>query len=66
MTVERQPFLGGEAPNYADYTVFGGFMWARGVSPYKLLEDGDPVTAWRRRLLEAFDGVAGKSLGFPV
>jgi glutathione S-transferase len=66
MTLERQPFLGGEAPNYADYTVFGGFMWARGVSPYKLLEDGDPVAAWRRRLLDAFDGVAGKSLGFPV
>jgi glutathione S-transferase len=66
LTVERQPFLGGAAPNYADYTVFGGFQWARAVSPFKLLEAGDPVAGWRDRLLGAFDGLAGKAPGFPL
>ena len=35
-------------PNYADYIVFGPFQWARVVSPFKLLEDEDPVYAWRK------------------
>ena len=57
MLAER-PFLAGDQPNYADYSVFGMFMWARCSSPLSLLEDGDPVTAWRDRLLDAFDGLA--------
>ena len=64
-TLEAQPFLGGAAPNYADYSVFGGFQWARCISPFKILDDGDPVAAWRQRLLDAFDGLAGKSKGYP-
>lgn len=56
--VEGQPFLGGEAPDYADFTVFGSFMWARSVSPLGLLEPGDPVHAWRERLLDLRDGFA--------
>jgi hypothetical protein len=53
----------GATPNYADYIVFGAFQWARVVSPFKLLADGDPVYAWRERLLDAFDGMARKSAG---
>jgi len=66
LTLKSQPYLGGEKPNYADYIVFGGFQWARAVSPFKLLEDGDPVYAWRERLLDAFGGMARKSPGYPV
>jgi glutathione S-transferase len=66
LTLGQQPYLGGEAPNYADYTVFGAFLWARAVSPFKLLEPSDPVAAWRGRLLEAFDGLAGRAPGFPL
>ena len=66
LTLKSQLFLGGEQPNYADYIVFGGFQWARVVSPFKLLEDGDPVHAWRERLLDAFGGLARKSPGYPV
>ena len=65
-TFKTQPFLGGQAPNYADYIVFGGFQWARVVSPFKLLEADDPVHAWREKLLDAFDGMARKSPGYPV
>ena len=65
-TLKKQPYLGGEAPNYADYIVFGGFQWARVVSPFKLLEADDPVYAWGEKLLDAFDGMARKSPGYAV
>ena len=65
-TVKKQPFIGGAAPNYADYIVFGGFQWARVTSPFKLLEADDPVYAWREKLLDAFDGMARKSPGHGV
>jgi hypothetical protein len=66
LTLKTQPFLGGDAPNYADYIVFGPFQWARVVSPFKLLAEEDPVHAWREKLLAAFDGMARKSPGYPV
>jgi glutathione S-transferase len=66
LTLRTQPFLGGEAPNYADYIVFGAFQWARVVSPFRLLADNDPVYAWREKLLDAFDGMARKSPGYEV
>lgn len=51
-------FLGGAAPDFADYIVFGGFMWARVVSPLVLLPEGDPLHAWRERMLDLFGGMA--------
>jgi glutathione S-transferase len=66
LTLRTQNFLGGAVPNYADYIVFGGFQWARVVSPFKLLEDNDPIYAWREKLLDAFDGMARQSPGYPV
>jgi len=66
LTLKTQPYLGGDQPNYADYIVFGGFQWARVVSPFKLLEANDPVYAWREKLLDAFDGMARKSPGYDV
>jgi glutathione S-transferase len=65
-TLKTQRYLGGDAPNYADYIVFGGFQWARVISPFKLLEAGDPIYAWRETLLDAFDGLARKSPGYPA
>jgi len=66
LTLKTQAFLGGDAPNYADYIVFGAFQWARVVSPFKLLAEEDPVHAWREKLLDAFDRLARKSPGYPV
>ncbi|MGH7116072.1 MAG: glutathione S-transferase family protein [Stellaceae bacterium] len=57
-TVERQQYLGGTAPIYADYVVFGAFQWARAISDFELLAAGDPVAAWRDRMLDAFGGLA--------
>ena len=60
-TVERQAFLCGAAPAYADYVVFGAFQWARAISDFELLASDDPVAAWRGRMLDAFGGFARKS-----
>jgi glutathione S-transferase len=54
-TLKTQPFIGGEAPNYADYLRSGGFMWARSTSPFKLLSNDDPIAFWRERLLARFE-----------
>lgn len=61
-TLQRQPFLGGEAPRFADYVVFGGFQWARIASTYPVLPPGgDPIHAWFERCLDLHDGV-GRSV----
>ncbi|WZB68745.1 glutathione binding-like protein [Achromobacter xylosoxidans] len=57
-TLARQPYLAGQQPAYADYAVFGFFMWARCTSALELLAADDPVAAWRERLLDAHGGLA--------
>ena len=66
LALRAQPFIGGSSPNYGDYIVFGGFVWARAVSPFRLLTEDDPVHAWRERMLDAHGGLARKSPGFAV
>ena len=60
-TVERQDFISGTAPAYADYVVFGAFQWARAISDFELLAQDDPVRAWRKRMLGLFDGLAQRA-----
>lgn len=55
-TLQGQPFMGGDAPTWADMAVFGGFQWARSISSYALLDRGDPIWAWRERMSDAYDG----------
>ena len=57
-TLGQQPWLGGAAPSYADHVVFGAFQWARVCSSFELLEEGDPVAAWRERVLDLYGGLA--------
>ena len=58
------PAICGAAPCYADYVVFGAFQWARGISDFALLAADDPIQAWRRRLLDMFDGLARQAPGY--
>ncbi len=58
LTLQRQKFLGGEAPTYADYNVLGNFQWPRCISDFPLLERSDPIWAWRDRMLDLFGGLA--------
>nr|WP_245185454.1 glutathione S-transferase family protein [Falsiroseomonas frigidaquae] len=64
MVLRTQPFLGGAAPLYADAIVFGGFQWARCVSPFRLLAADDQVEAWRQRMLDLHGGLARAAIGF--
>lgn len=59
-TVAEQPFIGGDAPTYADYIVFGAFQWVRVMSPFRVLADDDPVRAWFGRCLDLHGGIARK------
>lgn len=57
-TLRERPYLAGERPAFADYIVFSAFMWARCVSPIRLLAEDDPVHAWRERMLDLHGGLA--------
>jgi glutathione S-transferase len=61
LALREQPFLGGEAPDYADMVVFGSFMWARACSPLRVLDADDPVHAWRERMLDLHGGMARRT-----
>ena len=62
--LEEQPFLGGAAPLYPDFAAFGPFAWVRAASPIRLVEPGDPVAAWRTRMLDLFDGLVRRAPGY--
>jgi glutathione S-transferase len=61
LTIAKQPFLGGDEPSYADYSVFGCFQWARCVGAHDLLAQDDPLSSWIGEMLELFDGLAAEA-----
>jgi glutathione S-transferase len=52
----RHAFLGGSAPNYADYIALGAFQWAAGVSTLPMLAADDSLRAWLDRCLDLYGG----------
>ncbi|NGN40772.1 glutathione S-transferase family protein [Mesorhizobium sp. CGMCC 1.15528] len=52
-----QPFIGGDAPLYPDYIVFGALQWVRVTSPFQYLAADDPVSGWFERCLDLHDGI---------
>jgi hypothetical protein len=54
-----QPYFGGGARFFSN-------QWVRCINSFPLLLKDGPVWVWRERLLSAFDGFAGKSLGCAV
>lgn len=59
-TLKAQDFLGGEAPSYADYIVFGAFQWARYSSPRRLVEAETPLAAWLERMQALHGGLGAE------
>jgi glutathione S-transferase len=56
--LSRFAYLGGGAPNYADYIALGAFYWAASVGTLPLLERGDDVLrAWLERSMDLYDGL---------
>jgi glutathione S-transferase len=64
MALKDAPFLGGAQPLYADYLVFGAFQWARVISPFRVLEADDPVSAWFARCLDLHGGLGRRQAGY--
>jgi glutathione S-transferase len=64
--LDGQAYLCGAAPAYADYVLFGTFMWPRCASPAQLLEADDPLASWRQRMLDLFDGFAAAAPGYAL
>jgi glutathione S-transferase len=54
----RVPFLGGSAPNYADYIALGAIHWVASVSTLPLLARGDDtLRAWLERGFDLYGGM---------
>jgi glutathione S-transferase len=60
--LEQAKFLGGHAPAYADYILFGVLQWSRVTSLAAVLEPDDVVAGWFERVLDLFDGIGRKEL----
>jgi glutathione S-transferase len=54
----KMPFLGGDAPNYADYIALGGFYWAASAGTLPLLERDDALRDWLDRGFNLYGGIA--------
>ncbi len=63
-TLHAHDFLGGEKPLYADYLVFGSLQWARTISPFRLLDEDDPVRDWFERCLDLHGGLGRAAPGY--
>ena len=63
-TLEHYKFLGGDTPSFADHIAFAPFAWSRAISGRRLLDEEDPVLAWRERMLDLYDGFARLSPGY--
>ena len=61
LTLRRQPWLGGDAPDYADYIVLGSLQWPRCISRFPLLEADDPVAEYLARGLALFGGLGANA-----
>jgi glutathione S-transferase len=59
--LQRYPWLGGLEPRYADYILFGTFMWLRTITGQVALADLDPVLDWFKRCLALHGGLAGNA-----
>lgn len=57
MTVRKQAFLGGDAPIFADYVVFGALQWLRLTASQDHSPKEGGVADWFGRLLDLYDGM---------
>jgi glutathione S-transferase len=55
--LSRHPFLGGKAPNYADYIALGAFHWVASVSTLPLLASNDTLRPWIERGFDLYGGL---------
>jgi glutathione S-transferase len=56
--LESDAYLGGAEPIYADFIVFGIFVWLSRVATHEVLAADSALYRWREQLMDAYDGVA--------
>ncbi len=67
LQLSRVPFLGGGAPNYADYIVLGAFQWVASVGTLPLLARSDEVLrAWLDRGFDLYGGLGRDPRSHPL
>lgn len=63
----RHPFLGGDAPNYADYIALGVFQWIASVATLPLLAPDDEVLrGWLDRGFDLYPGLECRARTRPL
>jgi glutathione S-transferase len=55
--LSRFPYLGGGAPNYADYIALGLFLWVASVSTLPMLAHDDTLRSWVDRGFDLYGGL---------
>ncbi|MPT47739.1 MAG: glutathione S-transferase family protein [Sphingobium sp.] len=55
--LRETPWLGGDTPNYADYTALAVFLWTGSVASTPPLTDDDPLRDWLDRGFDLYDGL---------
>jgi glutathione S-transferase len=55
--LSKFPFVGGSAPNFADYIVLSSFQWVASVSTLPLLAADDPLRAYIDRGFDLYGGM---------
>jgi glutathione S-transferase len=55
--LSRFPFLGGDAPTYADYVALAAFQWVASVSTLPLLARDDTLRGWLDRGFDLYGGI---------
>ena len=63
--LDKQPYIAGDEPAYADHILFGTLMWPRCVSTFELLDPADRVWSWRERMLDFYGGL-GRTAKVPA
>ncbi|MEL6946925.1 MAG: glutathione S-transferase C-terminal domain-containing protein, partial [Pseudomonadota bacterium] len=61
LMLKKQPFLGGKAPMFADYVVFGALQWLRTTAKKDVMPKDNRVAAWFENLLNMNNG-AGRTV----
>jgi glutathione S-transferase len=60
LTLNQQPFVGGDAPLFADYVVFGALQWMNTTARTDYLTGDSDVSRWFDTLLDMYDGMGRK------
>lgn len=59
-TLGEQSFIGGTAPNYADFIAIGVIIWVTGFGSLPLFAADDPLLLWVDRCRDLYDGLGRK------